>query len=239
MANKSKQEGTQKHQKASDRSGQKILKSDVKAIGTAIAAAVVGELAQIALNRAGRALNGSDQIEQVQNSIHGSVNTATDKLEETQHSVQDKGKGAVKGTARVIQQVIQGIQPTLIELVNATVDPNPINHTVEAGGDTVKQATEETTDQAGRSLTDLEDSLANSGGTIQAVAKAAGQVLNNAGKTATDRLGTVFEDVKSTDKGKKKNKKKNKKNKKNKKKLGKKKAKKHKSSNSKSASDKA
>lgn len=222
---KSKHKSTQNHHKTPDRSGRKTLRSDAKAIGTAIAAAVVGELAQITLNRAGRALNGSNRVEPEHISINQSANSANpviDKLEETQHSVKDKGKGAVKGTARVIQQVIKGIQPALIELANTVVDPGLIDHTAEEGAGTAKQAAK-AAHQTGNSLASLGDSLASPEDTVRAVVETAEQFLNNADETATHVLGTLIQEVKSPGK----------KNKKHKQKTSKKKAKKKKSGDNK------
>lgn len=202
----SKKKAAKKDQNSFNHSNGKILGADAKAIGTAIAAAVVGEIAQAAINRTSRAISESGRVSQVQDAVRESTSSTKANLENTDLSL----KGAAQGVASVVREVLQEIKPAITEAVTAAIaSANTVNRTVEQGVDTVKTTAENITEDAANGL----------GDTVKNSADTTKQSLQTVAGNTMGIVKSALEEFKPTEKNKKGKKKssKQKGNKKNKK----------------------
>lgn len=103
-----------KHKKSHDQSDQptglNILGDDAAKVGTAIAGAVVGEIAQVAMKKLGQATADDDRLGNVRHSVHNAVDATKEVVHQAKPSVQE--------AVDAVQQVVEEIKPSVSGVVN-------------------------------------------------------------------------------------------------------------------------
>lgn len=200
---------------------QRVLGTDVRTLGVAIASAVVAEIAQAGINRASEAITNGDRAKRVRSSAKESTDTIRNTVGDNTafQDVADTAKDAISNIGPVIAAVVDTVKDApnaVVESAEDTVDTakeastdasQPINRIVDAIIDQVKNRTGDTKDAIG-------DTFEDSADTVKDVAKNTKRSL----VSTADAAKTTVAEVNPGKKKNKKDKKSKKKNKKNKKK---------------------
>lgn len=229
---KHKAKNSQPNQAVSQRSRKKLLGMDVKDLGAAIAAAVIGEIAQVAIKKANQDSDHSgNPVKSAQKSAQGAVDSVKESL--THNPVQHG--------ASVLAGAVNQINPGLGKLANAAKDTTQatgqsVGDAASNVSDAVEDTTKATEKSIGNTVNRVGDTISNAvddtvGATQDTAENTAGSVAQSVGgvvdvmddtvkdaiQEATEKVVSLFDGDESTDqkskkgKGKKKGKKKNKK----------------------------
>lgn len=199
---KNKKSASSKAEKSPNSSRRKIMGADIKNIGAAIAMAVVGEIAQTAMNRVVKGAKQSDQPEKVSASLQNAVGSTRSSIE---------NGVPLKGASAVVQQVLAEVQPAIAELVEAVIGTT--NATEHAAASVVEQSVTGLQDVAGATGQTVGDFVQDSIGAVKqapgAVAQSVQDSLQNGAAAVADVVKAVVNQSQNPErKGKKKKKKK-------------------------------
>lgn len=201
MATKVKTDKRRSVKKAQNGSNQstKILGIDVKTLGTAVAAAVVGEIAQAAINRSAKALSQDDQVDQMHETVEGSVSPI--RAKKANLDSDSSSKGATQGVAGLVKDVLQEIKPVIIDAVSAAVaSAAAAGQTAEGGANAVRATTVDVADRFGNTVDETIDTAKDS-------AVMAKQSLQTKADDVVGVVRNALEEIKTPDKNKKNKKK--------------------------------
>lgn len=169
-----KANNSQGNQAVSPRSRKKILGMDVKDLGAAIAAAVIGEIAQVAIRKANQKTDSdghNNPVDSAQKSVQGAVDSVRTAFSDNplQHG------------ASVIAGAVNQVNPSLAKVADAMKEtPKAVEQSV---GDTVSTTQQTAEDTIG----DVTKSMGNTVDT-------ANDTVKNAIQEATEKVISLFED---------------------------------------------
>lgn len=189
---KHKAKNSQGNQAVSQRPRKKILGLDVRDLGAAIAAAVVSEIAQVAIQKASQ---NSDDLNKLGNAARKPAPEAFDSVKEafTQNPVQHG--------ASVLAGAVNQVNPSLSKLATAVKDATQttedsirdnVGDTVDAAQDTAENITENVTESVGSTV----------GSTVDVMDDA----VRDAIQQATEKVVSLFDEDQAVDKKSKKEK---------------------------------
>jgi hypothetical protein len=211
---KHKAKNSQSNQAVSPRSRKKVLGIDVRDLGAAIAAAVIGEIAQVAIQKANRTSGSdSDQHNTPADAAHHSLQNTVDSVKEAFTS------DPLQHGAAVVAGALNQINPALGKLATAVKDTTET--TGQSVGHTADQVSDTVIDTVGDTLNTTQHTAENATETVTQSVSDTAETLNrtvrDAVQAATHKVITSIEQDNSKNKKSKKGKGKKKHQKKSKK----------------------
>jgi hypothetical protein len=149
MAGKKKKAKKKAKQRKSDQNRSQILGANAGRVGTALVSAVVGEIAQAAINRVAQSTEDGGKVDEIRGSVKDAAMTVSGAVKEAKPSVQ--------AAIDAVKTATDDVQPVVARVMNALHDR--ADGTKETMGDVVENSTETVAQVAGKASNKVKEAL--------------------------------------------------------------------------------